>query len=113
MNAVHLNGVSLLEGIDYFMGDATISFATPPVSKSEILVTEVVGSKGATHVTRLIGNGNKFVFTLDRSFEQNLLVQEMLDQAYKYRHVPAVEDILEKLKVVIELVKQHDTVSKR
>lgn len=114
MNAVHIDGVAVLPGIDYSIGTNKISFSVPPDNRSEIIVTEVIDAKrGATHMTRLIGDGKTYVFALDRSFVKNLELQTLLDQVWIYKDVPAVADALEKLQVIVNLITEDDTLYKR
>ena len=111
MNVVHINGVSLLPGIDYVVGKNTISFSVPPPLGAEIVYTEVVDSKtGATYMTHLEGNGSTYLFHLDTDFIDRMELHELFDQVVKYRGNPAVRDALSKLQIVLELVKEDATI---
>ena len=106
MSVVHLNGVALIPGIDYTLGQTYISFLRAPAAGDDIMFTEVVSLKtGATHITRLTGDGSTFMFTIDTGFNERLKISNLLEDAYKHYDVPAVVDALDKLRVVLELVK--------
>lgn len=111
MNVVHMNGVSLLPGIDYKVGRGTISFSIPPAAGVDIVYTEVINANtGATHMTRLIGDGVTYLFKLDTNFTERFELQNLFEDTFKYKDHISVRDAIEKLQVVIELVKQHDSI---
>ena len=111
MHVVHLNGVALLPGVDYVVGDSVISFMSPPAAGSDIVFTEVINANtGATHMTRLTGNGVNFLFKLETNFAQRVKLSELFDTAIKYKDIPAVTDAINKLRVVLELVKEDDII---
>lgn len=111
MNVVHMNGLTLLPGIDYTTGKNLISFSVPPPMGAEIMYTEVVDvNTGATHVTRLQGNGSTYMFKLDTDFAERLAIHELFSEAIKHKDNPAVRDAINKLQVILELVKQDATV---
>jgi hypothetical protein len=111
MNVVHINGVALLPGIDYSVGKTTLSFSVPPPSGSDIIFTEVINDRtGATHMTRLTGDGFTYLFKLETNFTDRVELQELFSEVMKHKDIPAVRDALDKLKVIVELVKQDATV---
>lgn len=111
MNVVHINGVALLPGIDYSVGKSTLSFSVPPPVGSDIIFTEVINNRtGATHMTRLTGDGSTFLFKLETNFTDRVELQEVFKEAMQYKDIPAVRDVLDNLKVILELVKQDATV---
>lgn len=111
MNVVHMNGLSLLPGIDYTIGKNTIYFTAPPPAGAEIIYTEVVDVKaGATQMTRLEGNGSKYIFHIDNEFSDRLAIHRMVEDAVRYKDNPTVRDAINQLQVVLELVKQDATV---
>ena len=111
MNVVHMNGVALLPGVDYTVGRNTISFSVPPPADADILYTEVINAEtGATHVTRLVGNGFTFLFELDTEFVERLELHDLFAQVIKHKDHPAVRDAIEKIQVVMELIKEDATI---
>ena len=107
MNVVHMNGVVLLPGIDYKVGGEMISFSSAPPAGAEILVTEVINANtGAVHVTRLTGNGSTYLFRIETQFADRASLLELFDEAMKYKDNPTVRDAINKLQVVLELVKE-------
>jgi hypothetical protein len=113
MNVVHINGVALIPGIDYTVGDTLINFSVPPPAGADIVFTEVISpTTGATHMTRLYGDGSTFLFRLETNFTDRVQLNQMFELAIKYKDNPTVRDALDKLKVVLELVKD-DTLRQR
>jgi hypothetical protein len=107
MIEVQLNGLRLIPGIDYTSGANAVSFSTPPNMGDDILViSNIPGSTTGVHMQKLTGDGYTFLYMFDSSFDQRIKLQNLLDEVWEYQGVPAVQDLLEKLKVVIELVKQ-------
>lgn len=111
MNVVHMNGLSLLPGIDYTVGKKLISFSVPPPAGADIVFTEVINANtGATHMTRLVGDGTTYLFRLDTDFSTRVMLNEMCEDLLAHIDNPAVKDALDRLRVTLELVKQEDTV---
>lgn len=109
MNVIHMNGLSLLPGIDYTVGKNLISFSVPPPPGSEILYTQVINAEsGATHMTRLTGDGTTYLFRLDTDFSNRIRLNEIFEDSLKYVDHPSVKDALDQLQVILELVKQED-----
>ena len=107
MNVVHMNGLTLIPGIDYVVGDTMINFSVPPPAGTDIMFTEVINvNTGATHVTRLTGDGSTYLFRLETNFADRVRLNQLFESALKYRDTPAVRDLLERLQVVLELVEQ-------
>jgi len=114
MIQVHVNGLKQIPGIDYDATNQTISFKQPPAIGDQILVTSSIpGSTTGVHMQKLMGNGSTFLYQLDSSFEQRVKLQKLLDEAWEYQGVPAVNNILEQLRVVVELVKHNDPFHQR
>jgi hypothetical protein len=114
MIQVHINGLKCVPGIDYNATNQTISFKQAPAAGDTILVTSAIpGSTTGVHMQKLIGNGHTFLYQIDNSFEQRVKLQKLLDEAWEYQGVPAVQDILERLQVVLEIVKQDDPLHNR
>lgn len=112
MIQIHLNGLKMLPGIDYTATKNTIGFSTPPNAGDDILVTSAIPGGGA-HLQRLKGDGFTFLYQLDSSFKERVQIQSVLADAWVYHNVPAVKDLLDRLQVVIELVKQDDPLHQR
>jgi hypothetical protein len=102
MFSVHINGVMQLPGIDYVTGESTISFSSPPDVGSAIHVGSLTGT-----VASIMGDGSTFVFPIMTDLESYNKIMNVLNDASKYYKNPAVADVLDRLKVVVELVKQE------
>lgn len=112
MIQVHINGLKQIPGIDYTATSNAVSFNQAPPAGSDILVTSAIpGSTTGVHMQKLRADGHTFLYMIDSSFEQRIRLQKLLDEAWEHQGVPAVQDILEQLKVVVELVK-HDVPTK-
>ena len=103
MITVHVDGVLQLPGVDYTSGLKTISFSSPPRMGSAIHVGSMQGT-----VASIMGDGATFLFPLIADLEGYNAVMNLLNDASKYYTNPAVADVLERLKVVVELVKQDN-----
>lgn len=104
MAQVYINGVLLIPGIDYSIANSKISFATPPDSGSHIDIR-----RGPGELTTIVGNGHRYMFDLNEHWAHYEHIQALIQETWKYKDVPAVADQLEKLKVVLELIKQDDS----
>lgn len=114
MIQVHINGLRCVPGIDYNATAQSISFKQAPAVGDDILVTSAIpGNSGGVHMQKIKGNGNTFLYNIDRTFDERVQLQRTLDDAWKYQGVPAVADVLARLQVVLELVKQDDTLYQR
>ncbi len=102
---VHLNGLKMVPGIDYSTTRSSVSFSQPPAVGDSAIVTMSINGGGA-HMQRFTGDGHTYLFQLDQTFENRYKLQTILDDAWTYHNVPAVQDLLEQLGVVIALVKQ-------
>jgi hypothetical protein len=100
MISVYIDGVLQIPGIDYTAAKNAVSFSQPPMRGSYIEVSAL------STVVRLLGDGSTYLFMLDIDVERHTDLNDMLHDAFKLRDVPAVAEALERLKVVIELVKQ-------
>jgi hypothetical protein len=114
MIQVHINGLKQIPGIDYTTSNDLVSFHQAPACGDTILVTSSIpGSTTGVHMQKFLGNGSTFLYNVDNSFNQRVKLQKMLDEVWEYQGVPAVQDILERLQVVLEIVKQDDPLHKR
>lgn len=96
--SVFINGVRQIPSIDYVLGSTTLNLSAPPAQGSNISLVLADGSE-----TVFLGDGLTYLFNF-RSQRHEML--QLLDDAVKYRENPAVLEALEKLKVVIELVRE-------
>ena len=111
MNVVHMNGLTLIPGIDYVVGDTMITFSVPPPAGANIMFTEVIdANKGVTHITQLTGNGSTYLFRLETNFSDRVKLNELFQSALKHKDNPTVRDAIDRLQVVLELVEQDVTV---
>lgn len=95
---VYINGVKQISGIDYTHRGNSIAFITPPAAMDTI---EIQGRSGT--LARILGDGSTYLFQFMNDLDHDTTY--MLEQAFRLRHVPAVADQLERLKVVVELAK--------
>ena len=105
---VHVNGLVQIPGIDFVASSNQISFTAPPQSGSRITIhTPFVAGTGGV-VKMFEGNGSTYLWDLSDEQEDREL-QTLLKDAWDFRTIPIVADILERLAVVVNLVKQDDT----
>ncbi len=99
MTLVSINGIMQCPGVDYHATQNSISFLSPPQAGSTISIR---GRNGV--LATICGDGSTYLFQFMDDFEHNTV--SMLEEAFKLRHVPAVADMLQQLKVVVELARQ-------
>jgi hypothetical protein len=103
MIQVHLNGLKLIPGFDYVAGKNSVCFTGPPAAGTNIVVEDSGGN-----ATRITADGTTFLYQLSAyTKDYNYNTINLLDDALKYYDNPAVADVLERLRVVVELVKQQ------
>jgi hypothetical protein len=108
MIQVHINGLKQIPGIDYMASSNAVNFNQAPPAGSDILVTSnIPGSTTGVHMQKLRADGSTFLYMIDSSFNQRVKLQTLLDEVWEYQGVPAVQDLLEQLRVVVSLVKQE------
>ena len=112
MITVHMNGLTLIPGIDYTVGDGTLTFSSPPPSGYNIMFSEAFET-GTTHVTHLTGDGYTYLFKLDTNINDRARLYKMFDDAMAYKDIPAVHDALNQLRVIVELVKDDHAIHQR
>jgi len=105
MLSVHVNGVMQIPGIDYVSCKNAVSFTTPPQAGDVIHLSNSRGTVGQFYAD---GSTYMYQFTVDIHGHENIM--NLLNDVGKYYQNPAVADVLERLKVVIELVKQDDLI---
>jgi len=101
MLVVSINGIIQCPGVDYHATQNSISFSSPPQAGSTVSIQSKSGV-----LANICGDGSTYLFQFMNDFEHDTV--GMLEEAFKLRHVPAVADMLERLAVVVKLVKQDD-----
>lgn len=101
MLLVSINGLLQVPGVDYHATENSISFLGPPQAGS---VIEIRGNSGT--LASILGDGSTYLFEFFSDFDNNQ--SRMLEEAFRLRHIPAVADQLERLKVVVKLARQDD-----
>jgi len=99
----YINGIRQVPGIDFVTSGNTISFSQPPAAGDAIQVVH-----NGYSIANMYGNGSTFLFSgrFDDADRQDALV-DMMRKALELRDNPAVADVLERLRVVVELVKEE------
>ena len=99
----YINGIRLVPGIDYSVRGNTVSFSQAPAAGAQIQMVHNLHS-----VANLYGDGSTFLFTGPfADVEQQDNIVDVLHHALKYRDNPAVAEALERLSVVVTLVKEE------
>jgi hypothetical protein len=98
---VYVNGVHQIPGIDFVAGESQLSFVNVPPAGSQVAVFQ----NGRT-ITELTCDGVTYLYQLDFNLTEYDNLIELLNTALKYSKVPAVADVLDRLKVVVELAKE-------
>ena len=106
MLLVSINGLMQVPGIDYTSCNNAVSFSTPPPMGSSIDIRNHFGT-----LARIHGDGSTYLFQFSDYLDRDTLT--VFDDAIKLKDNPAVADALERLRVVVELVKEHDPIRKR
>ena len=106
MLLVSINGIVQVPGVDYHAAGNTISFLCPPSAMSTI---DIRGRNGV--LASILGDGSTYLFNFMTDFDHE--TTSMLEEAFRFRHVPAVADMLQRLEVVVKLAKQDDTLRQR
>ena len=101
MITVFVNGILQLPGVDYVIGASAIQFQQAPQAGSSV---EIRTAKST--IARVLGDGSTFLFPIMVDADKYNEITDMLHQALKYYQVPAVAEALEKLRVVVELVRE-------
>jgi hypothetical protein len=98
----YINGIRQIPGIDYSVRGNSVSFSQAPAAGAEIQMVHNLHS-----VANIQGDGSTYLFhgTFEDVERQDDIV-DMLHHALKYRDNPAVAEALERLSVVVTLVKE-------
>jgi hypothetical protein len=99
--SVTINGVRQVPGIDYVAGKNAVSFSTPPAAGDTIHVSSPRGT-----VAHIMADGSTYLYLITMDIERHDNIMNLLNDAAKYYDNPAVADVLERLQVVLALVKQ-------
>lgn len=98
MILVSINGIMQCPGVDYHATQNSISFSSPPQAGSTISIRSKSGV-----LSSIQGDGSTYLYQFMSDFENS--TSKMLEDAFYMRRVPAVADMLERLRVVVELAK--------
>lgn len=101
MVEVYLNGIRQIPGIDYITSHRTVTFATAPSAGTHISV-----SNGRIEIANILADGKTFNYPAMLDSEKQDQLMNTLNDALIYQDNPAVADMLDKLSVVVNLVKQ-------
>ena len=104
MIEAYINGIRQVPGIDFVAQGNSVSFMSPPAVGAGIQIVH-----DGYSICNRTGNGTTFLFTgpfVDADQQDKLI--DLLRQAFEYRNNTAVADAIEQLRVVVELVKQHE-----
>lgn len=99
MVIISINGIIQIPGVDYHLGETKIAFTQAPSRGSTITINSTSGV-----LSHVIGDGSTYLY--DYHDSESVTTRQMLELAYLHRSIPAVADMLERLKVVVELAKQ-------
>ena len=104
---VYINGVLQIPGIDYRRSPGSISFQVPPCAQADIIISQLTPNTEGEHIIKLTGDGSTFLFPVDFEFVKRAEIEDLFNDIREYRSHTAVVDVLERLRVVIALVKQE------
>ena len=99
MLMISVNGIIQVPGVDYHATQNAVSFSMPPQAGSTISIRSQSGV-----LANILADGSTYLYQFMSDFENG--TSQMLEDAFHMRHIPAVADMLERLKVVVELAKQ-------
>ena len=102
MIAVHINGVRQIPGIDYTACKNAVAFTGPPRVGDVIHVNNSRGTVG-----QFYADGSTYLYQMEVDVDGHESIMDLLNDVGKYYQNPAVADVLERLRVVIELVKEN------
>lgn len=101
MLLVSVNGIIQCPGVDYHATPNSIAFSSPPPAMSTI---DIRGRNGT--LASILGDGSTYLYEFFSDIDTD--INNMLEDAFRLRNVPAVADMLERLEVVVKLAKQDD-----
>lgn len=101
MILVYVNGVLQIPGIDYAASPTQLNFSSPPEVGAIVHVSGIHGS-----MAQFYGDGRSNIFHMQVDLDVNKLTNLFHDAA-RYYDNPAVADVLERLSIVVALVKEN------
>lgn len=109
ISVVHINGITQIPGIDFTVASNSIMFITPPSMGSRISIHYPISDTGRGSICEMFeGNGSTYLWHLgEDKNKEDKYIQDLLKDAWDMRTVPVVADILERLRVVVELAKEN------
>jgi len=99
---IYVNGILQVPGFDYVASKNSVSFTRPPARGYDIVVEDSGGN-----ATQITADGTTFLYQLSADTKSYNNAINLLNDALKYYDNPAVADVLERLRIVVELVKQE------
>ena len=102
MISVHVNGVLQVPGIDYVAAKNAVSFSSPPGAGDLIHVS---GPRGT--IANIMADGTTYLYQMITDIDRHDNIMNLLNDAAFYYDNPAVADVLERLRVVVELVRAN------
>ena len=99
MISVHLNGVRLMPMHDYTIVDERVNFTQVPRHGDLIQIAT------PTSNCQFYGNDIQVGFPITESIKKSIRLGQLMDDLLIYMDNPTVKDQLERLQVVLELVK--------
>lgn len=102
MIEAYINGIRQVPGIDFVARGNTISFCSPPPAGSSIQFVH-----NGYSIANLSGNGSTFLYTgpFDNA-DRDDAIMDAMHTALRHKDNPAVAEALERLQVVVALVKE-------
>ena len=100
---VFVNGIMQAPGIDYMASANAVAFTTPPSAGSIIQVQQ-----DRVDVAILSADGSTYLYQMARAFNTSRTerLYDLMKDALEYSEKPAVAELLERLQVVVALIKQ-------
>jgi len=105
---IYVNGILQVPGFDYVASKNSVSFTRPPARGYDIVMKDLIGN-----VTQITADGFTFLYQISAHSKGCNNAIDLFNDALKYYDNPAVSDVLERLRVVVELVKQDDPIRQR
>ena len=98
---VYLNGIRQIPGVDYTTTQRTLSFLMTPPAGTHINI-----QNGRIDIANILADGKTFNYPAMLDTEKQDRLMNTLNDALLYQDNPAVADMLDRLSVVVNLVKQ-------
>ena len=102
MTEAYINGIRQIPGIDFVSNHNSISFSQAPKAGSSIQFVH-----NGYSIANVKGDGSTFLFTGPfANADKSDAIYDTMHTALRHMDNPAVADALERLRVVVELVKE-------